>query len=68
ITDRCVMRPYGPDHELHVVGLHRGNRFEDIHENTGWDVKASPEIAEIAPPSAAELASLAEVDRDGFWS
>jgi glutaconate CoA-transferase subunit B len=68
ITDRCILRPYGPDHELHVVGLHPGNRFEEIRENTGWDVKPSPEIGEIPPSSAEELAALAEVDRDGFWS
>jgi glutaconate CoA-transferase subunit B len=67
ITDRCVLRPHGADHELHVSSIHPGRSFAEIRENTGWDVKAAPDMAETQAPSAGELDALHRIDKDGFW-
>lgn len=67
ITDRCVLRPFGPSNELHVSSIHPSHTFQEIRDNTGWDVKASPDMTETAPPTAAEIAALRRVDKDGFW-
>lgn len=67
ITDRCVLRPYGDGHELHVSSIHPGHTFAEIQENTGWDVKAAPDMGETSVPSAIEIAALRRVDKDGFW-
>lgn len=67
ITDRCVLRPYGDTRELHVASIHPGHTLDEIRANTGWDVKTTPDMHETASPSAAEIAALRRVDRDGFW-
>lgn len=67
ITDRAILRPYGPDHELHLSSVHQGHSVAEIAENTGWDIKSLPGIDETAPPSREELAALHEIDKDGFW-
>jgi glutaconate CoA-transferase subunit B len=67
ITDRCVMRPHGPERELHVVSVHPGHSFDEVRENTGWDVKPAPGMAETKPPTAQEMEALRRIDQDGFW-
>jgi len=67
ITDRAILRPHGPDHELHVASIHQGHSLAEIAENTGWDIKARPDMDETPPPSKEELAALHEIDKDGFW-
>jgi glutaconate CoA-transferase subunit B len=67
ITDRCVLRPCGDSHELHIASIHPGHSLAEIRENTGWDVKAAPDMSETPVPSAAEIAALRRIDRDGFW-
>jgi len=67
ITDRCVLRPHGATRELHVASVHPGHSFDEIRDNTGWDVKAAPGMAETPVPSAAEMTALHKIDKDGFW-
>jgi len=67
ITDRAILRPHGNSHELHLASLHHGQRLDDVRANTGWDVKAVPDLAETPPPSNDELAALRAVDPDGYW-
>ncbi|MCD6073210.1 MAG: CoA-transferase [Rhodospirillales bacterium] len=67
ITDRCVLRPYGDSHELYISSIHPGHTLAEIQGNTGWDVHAGPDMAETAAPSAAEIAALRRIDKDGFW-
>jgi glutaconate CoA-transferase subunit B len=67
ITDRCVLRPHGDSHELHIASIHPGHSFAEIRDNTGWDVKTAPDMAETAAPSATEIAALRRIDSDGFW-
>ena len=67
ITDRAVLRPFGPTNELHLASVHPGHTVEEVAENTGWDLKVVPDLVETAPPSADELAALHRIDKEGFW-
>jgi len=67
ITDLAILRPHGPDHELHLSSIHPGHTEAEIRENTGWDIKLSPDLAETPAPTGVEMAALHEIDRDGFW-
>ena len=67
ITDRAILRPYGPDHELHLASVHPGHAPDEIRAHTGWDLKAVPGLGETPPPTSDELAVLHRIDKDGFW-
>ena len=67
ITDRATLRPYGPEHELHLASIHPGHTVEEIVENTGWELKSVPGLVETPPPTEAELSALHEIDKEGFW-
>ena len=67
ITDRAILRPHGPDLELHLASWHPGESAESVRANTGWVLQRLPDAHETPPPSAAELEALHRIDRDGFW-
>ena len=67
VTDRAILRPHGPDRELHLATVHPGHSIEEVCEHTGWPLKQMPEVGETPPPSEAELAALHAIDKDGFW-
>jgi glutaconate CoA-transferase, subunit B len=58
ITDLGTLRPAADSGELVLAGLYPGVSVERVRENTGWDLAVSPDLAEIAPPSQAELTAL----------
>ncbi|MDP6563394.1 MAG: CoA-transferase [Alphaproteobacteria bacterium] len=67
ITDRAILRPHGPENELHLAAIHPDHTLEEVIENTGWDLKSIPEVEQTASPSAVELAALHQIDKEGFW-
>ena len=67
ITDLAILRPHGRDHELHLASIHGGHTVNEVLARTGWDLKIIPGAAQTPLPTAAELAALHRVDRDGFW-
>ncbi|MDH3593873.1 MAG: CoA-transferase subunit beta [Rhodospirillales bacterium] len=67
ITDRAILRPHGPESELHLASVHEGHDVDEVRGHTGWDLKLLPELDETPPPTAEELAALHEIDKDGFW-
>ena len=67
ITDRAILRPHGPDNEMHLASIHEGHSVEEVRENTGWDLKILPQLVETPPPSREEMAALHEIDKEGFW-
>jgi glutaconate CoA-transferase, subunit B len=67
ITDKAILRPHGPDNEMHLASIHEGHNVDEISENTGWNLKVLPEIVETQPPSPEEMAALHKIDKDGFW-
>jgi glutaconate CoA-transferase subunit B len=67
ITDRAILRPHGPEHELHLASFHPGHFIEEIRKNTGWKLKLIDGVAETPPPTKDELEALRRIDTDGFW-
>jgi len=67
ITDRAVLRPYGPDNELHLEAIHPGHTLTEVMENTGWDLKCVPQVRETPLPTRVELDALHQIDKEGFW-
>ncbi|MEE2715911.1 MAG: CoA-transferase [SAR324 cluster bacterium] len=67
ITDRSILRPHGPEGELHLHSLHTGESVDSVQEHTGWNLKLYPELCETPPPSADELEALHQLDPEGFW-
>jgi glutaconate CoA-transferase subunit B len=39
--------------------------IEEIHNNTGWDLKVSPNVKQVPEPTEKELKNLREVDVTG---
>jgi glutaconate CoA-transferase subunit B len=54
--------------EAYLDTFHPGYGVDELRENTGWDLKVSPAVAETKPPTPAELAIVRESDPVGFWT
>ena len=67
ITDRAILRPHGPDNELHLSTTHPGHSEAEIIENTGWKLKVAPEVCQTPQPTPEELDALHQIDKDGYW-
>ncbi len=67
VTDLCILEP-DENGELILTALHPGKKFEDVQENTGWEIKAAPQVKETKPPSIQELEILRkELDPAGIY-
>ena len=63
ITDLAVMGFDAETKRMQVESLHPGVRFEQVRENTGFELLEASEIGETEPPQAEELRILRdEVD------
>lgn len=62
VTNLCVMDFGGPDHAIRVRSLHPGVTFEEVQENTGFELLKAPEMGETAHPTAEQLALIAQLD------
>ncbi len=58
ITDLGVLRPDPLTKELVLTSVHPGVAVEQVREATGWELRVSDDLAETAPPTAAELDAL----------
>ncbi|HET9893503.1 MAG TPA: CoA-transferase [Streptosporangiaceae bacterium] len=58
ITDLGVLKPDPATSELVLTGIYPGVSLADVRDKTGWELAASADLAEIAPPDDAELAVL----------
>ncbi|MEA3297958.1 MAG: CoA-transferase [Chloroflexota bacterium] len=60
---------YEPDpitHEFILTGVMAYSSVEECVETCGWDLKVSPDVKEVAPPTEAETKALREkLDREG---
>jgi glutaconate CoA-transferase subunit B len=61
ITDLGMLRPAADTGELVLAGIYPKVTVEQVRDNTGWDLAVSPQLAEIDPPSAAELTALRQL-------
>jgi len=43
-------------------------KIRNVKDNCGWELKVSPKVAEIAPPTWEELMTLRIIDPDGNYT
>ena len=55
ITDLGILEPDPQSKELVLTSLHPGVTLEQAKENTGWDLKISPDLGTTPAPEASEL-------------
>jgi glutaconate CoA-transferase, subunit B len=67
ITTKCVLR-FGEEGEAYLASVHPGLTVDDVQTNTGWKLRIASDLGETLPPSEAELATVREYDREGFWT
>jgi glutaconate CoA-transferase, subunit B len=67
ITTKCVLR-FGDDGEAYVSTIHPDVTVEDVRDNTGWDLKVSPNLQPTSEPLQSELKAIREYDKKGFWT
>jgi glutaconate CoA-transferase subunit B len=67
VTDLGLLEPDATG-ELVLTALHPGCTVEQARANTGWDLKAAPELRLTEPPAAEELRILREeLDPQGIY-
>jgi glutaconate CoA-transferase subunit B len=58
ITDLGVLEPDPATCALTLVAVHPGVTVEQVRENIGWDLAASPDLVTTSPPTESELGAL----------
>jgi len=61
ITDLGVLEPDSDTLEFTLTGIYEGASAEQVKSNTGWDLRAAPDLEMITPPTGDELAALREL-------
>ncbi len=60
VSNLAVMDFGGPQNAIRVVSLHPGVTFEEVQDNTGFDLAQMEELTETPAPTEAQLKVLAE--------
>jgi glutaconate CoA-transferase, subunit B len=69
ITDLGVLSPDPDSLEFTLTGVYEGVPVEQVRSRTSWDLRIAPDLETIAPPTAAELTALRELQaRSGAQS
>ncbi len=58
ITDVGVLQPDPDTSEFVLTGIYPGSSVSQIKDRTGWDLRTSDDLAELAPPTESELTAL----------
>ncbi len=67
VTDLGILKP-DESGELVLAALHPGATLEQARANTGWELRASPQLAATPPPTQEELRILREeLDPEGIY-
>jgi glutaconate CoA-transferase subunit B len=67
VTDIGIMEP-DETGELVLTALHPGKTADEARQNTGWDLKVSPNLRTTEPPTPEELRILhEELDPQGIY-
>ena len=60
VTNLAVMDFQGPNHAIRVTSLHPGVSFDEVQENTGFELAAVPGLSATPAPTAAQLELIRE--------
>ena len=62
VTNLCVLDFEGPDHAIRVRSLHPGVSFEQVQDNTGFNLIKPKDLDETPAPSQEQLDIIASLD------
>ena len=65
ITDLGILEPDPHTCELTLTGIFPGTEVADVKARTGWDLAVADSLAQLPPPSGAELAALRALQAAG---
>ncbi len=68
ITNLCILDFEGSNHKIRVRSLHPGVSFEEVQDNTGFDLVRPDNIPETAPPTDEQLAIISKYDPNNMRS
>lgn len=60
VTNLAVLDFQGPNHAIRVTSLHPGVSFDEVQENTGFELAAVPGLSTTPAPTAAQLELIRE--------
>ena len=66
VTNLCVLDFAGPDHAVRVVSLHPGVSFDEVQENTGFELIPVDGLGETAHPTEEQLDVIRSLDPRDF--
>jgi glutaconate CoA-transferase, subunit B len=58
ITDLGVLQPDPATSEFVLTEIYPGRSVQEVNDRTGWELRVSGDLRELAPPSEAELTVL----------
>lgn len=68
ITDKGVLEPDGPRGELVLTALYPGVEPAEVQAGVGWKLRSRPKLAQVDPPTPADLRLLRDVlDPQGLF-
>jgi glutaconate CoA-transferase, subunit B len=56
ITDKALFDFANPEREMTLVKLAPGETVDSVQDSVSWELRVSPDLREMAPPSDEELA------------
>jgi glutaconate CoA-transferase, subunit B len=68
ITTLGVFRFDSATKEAFLAQIHPGISVDQVKEQTGWDLKVSPNLTITQPPTEDELSIIRTYDPHGFWT
>ena len=60
VTNLAVMDFQGPNHAIRVISLHPGVSFDEVQDNTGFELAAVPELSTTPAPTNTQLTLIRE--------
>ncbi len=67
ITTKAVLR-FGDDGEAYLASVHPGVSVDNVLESTGWKLRVEENVQPTPSPTEAELGTIRDYDREGFWT
>ena len=68
ITTLGVLRFEPETGEMLLSSIHPGVSIDQIHQNTGWQLKVAPDLETTPPPTPNEMAMIRQFDPEGYWT
>lgn len=67
VTDRALFSFDNPENEMMLTELAPGQTVESVQAEIAWQIRVSPDLKEIVPPTDEELAITRQLDPQGLY-